>query len=887
MSTMVGPRPSSPTRDQIENSSDEKPVECDKSPTTILEAEAVSFNQAFPSSDAIYDDNNAQSNEEPDESVEEVSFDASLDNSKYSNTPSVDDRYFRLRRKQFERRKYLNILPTIQEVSEEEEQTGETKSENFAMLSEADDILLHIQTAPVNTVNELKGVQHKIDDASLRAQKGNEEKALTIYKDVLKVLEKEVSRITTQIDVLGVAQPKFESTKLCIILHEEWAENAFVVADIKSKMATIFERQEKYQQAQEFVQEARSTYQRQATFEERHNINGSSAGEKIMSMEIMMEQIEEAMESHSIRQSLHNTVERIREKIVATKDETSRGFLYEDIFDKLSTVLSLELMYLGDSHPQIAQTKGLLGKFYGEIKQHEKALLIMNEAVSISEMALGDLHPETGSKYQDAAKLYDRIGGEENITKAVDLYEKAITNFEKSEGMCFEKMCSSLNRVAILYIQRQSYDVAIEKLKRAIHISEENYRERSDDISTEPIELWLNLSECHTLTENPALASEASRNALRIQREKRSVFDLTPRKGTGSIPVLISNSKIAFTLKKLGESLAAESKFEESYSSFTEAVRILREDLATAQESVKFNPTIDLPGHEDEVAYLLYDLAKIKQTDTKYDEASELYKESLELRKESDKRRPVPLRSNNVDCALCLAGIGSIEMIQRKDSDAFKSFNQALFYAKQEGIPDSDPITLMLWEKSRLAAKNMNKVVQKPMSKDSAFDDIVISPLEDKAKELRKNGDFANSIKTTNTIIGMKRAQVEKIAVEEQRSSAKRQLARSLIFKGEVALLLGEKKDAMDCINEASDLLKENGATHGDESVLKIEKFRKTIGKKREQKIEYIQMFSGVSQIDHKVRKITKAQVKTRRMKTIGARIRKMKQRTQSTMGEF
>ena len=109
--------------------------------------------------------------------------------------------------------------------------------------------------------------------------------------------------------------------------------------------------------------------------------------------------------------------------------------------------------------------------------------------------------------------------------------------------MCFEKMCSSLNRVAILYIQRQSYDVAIEKLKRAIHISEENYRERSDDISTEPIELWLNLSECHTLTENPALASEASRNALRIQREKRSVFDLTPRKGTGNIPVLISNGQ--------------------------------------------------------------------------------------------------------------------------------------------------------------------------------------------------------------------------------------------------------------------------------------------------------------------------------------------------------
>jgi tetratricopeptide (TPR) repeat protein len=549
-------------------------------------------------------------------------------------------------------------------------------------------------------VNDLKEVQHRIDDASQRASRGNEEKALVIYKDVLVILEKELTRISEQIKVLSTKQPKFEKSKLYIMLHKEWAENALIVADIMSRMATIYERQEKYEAAQCCVEEARAIYQRHATFDEQHNKNGSSSREKEMFMELMMDQIEEATESHCLRQSLHETIERIREKIAATADETSRGFLYEDIFDKLSTVLSLELMYLGDNHPQIANSKGLFGKFYGEINQNEKALKAMNDAILICEKALGELHPQTGSKYQDAARLYDRIGGEENYSKAIDLYEKAISNFEKSEGNVSEKLCSSLNKVAILYIERKSYDIAIKKLKSAIHISEENYRERSDDVSTEPIQLWLNLGECHTLKGKSSLATEASRNALHIQRAKRKVYDLLPSKRSETIPGLISNSKITFTLKKLGQSLAVESKFEESYGYFMEALTILRGDLKTAQESGLFDPTVDVPGHEDNVASALYDIAKAKQSDAKYDEASEFYKESLELRKQSDKKRAVIERSNNINCAICLAGIGSIELVQNNDSDAFKSFNQAIYYARQEGIPDSDPVARMLWEKS-------------------------------------------------------------------------------------------------------------------------------------------------------------------------------------------
>jgi tetratricopeptide (TPR) repeat protein len=833
MSTMEASRSSSPEPDQIQKISYEK-SDCRWSPTTVFDVDDLYLTKDSASNVVSVDNDDALSLDFCDTNYKHLSEQYSE-----SFTSSKKERRSRLRKKQRERKKYLNILPTIQEVSEEEEKEGEVANLGFALLSEEDDISMHIQTLSPPTVtseNEVKEVHLLIEAASQRAAQGNEEKALAICKDGLGVLQQKVARISKQMEAWAMREPKFEKTALYIILHEEWAESALVVADIRMMMASIYERHEDYNEALCCSEGARVIYQRQAIFDERHHKKGSCTREKETSAESMMEQIEEARESQYIRKSLHQTVERIREKIVATKDVTSRGFLYEDIFDKLSTVLSLELMYLGESHPQISNTKGLLSMFYSEIKQNEKALRAMNDAVLICEMALGDKHPQTGTKYQDAAKLYERIGGEDNFSKAIDCYEKAITTLEKAEGNVSERLCFSLNRVAILYIERKCYDIAIKKLKSAIHISEENYRERSDDISTEPIQLWLNLGECQALKGKPALATAASRNALRIQRDKRKFYDAS-RTGPGSIPDLISNSKIASTMKRLGQSLATELKFKQAYGCFMEALSILQDDLNTAQELEMFNPTTDIPKLEDEVASALYDLAKVKQEDDKYAEATKLYKESLELRKESDKKRTVSERSNHINCARCLAGIGTIELIQNEDSEAFKSFNQAIYYAKQEGIPDSDPIALMLREKSCTAANNMNKG-QKPLvgieTENTEQDDVIISQLEEKAKTLRFSKDLENCSKTINIVISMKRALLEKVTGEEQITKAKRQLAASLTTKGEVVLFQNAKNEAIECINEASDLLEQCNLNQNDQNFQQIEKLHDKIRKMKQ-----------------------------------------------------
>jgi len=811
-------RPSSPDSAVALKISNER-LDYRNSPTTVIDIVDCSATNAFPVEDrSVHEDSAA------------LGFASAVNSLCISKKPSFnskEDRCVKLRRKRKERRKYdLCVLPTIQEVSSEEEEEGEGERLGFVMLSLEDDISSHIRTIslPSSGDNGFKEVQLLVDAASQRAAQGNEEKAIEIYKDCLHMLDQGVKRILKQMEASVTRKRKFEKTALYIILHEEWADIALVIAEIRTMMATLYERREEYDESICCCEEARAIYERQANFDERHHKKGSTAREKEESMENMMEKIDEARETRCIRQSLHQTIERIQTNLEATVDETSRGFLYEDIFDKLSTVLSLELMYLGETHHKIANTKGLLGSFYIEVKQNEKALRAMNEAVFICEIALGDSHPRTGTKYYEAAKLYERTGGEENILKAIDLYEKAIATFEKAEGNFLERMSSALNSVGALYTKQTSYDVATQRFNAAILICEKNNRETSGDFSMEPVQIWLNLAECHSLREKTVLATNASKNALRMQRHKRKAYDAS-LKDIGNMPYLISNTGITSTLKLLGMSLAAELKFDEAYDCFLEALSLVQADFDTAQELAKFDPKIDLPTHQDEVASVLYDLAKIKQEDNKFVEASKLYGESLQLRNDSDNQRTVDKRSNNVHCAMCLAGIGCIDLLKDKPAEAFKTFNQAIYYIKKERIPGSHTIAQMLWDKSRIAASDMEQG-------SNAGNLLMISRLEERAKGFRRSRDYKNCSKTMEIVIGMKRNHMEKVEGGKQGvQKARYQLAVSLITMGEIVLITNAKKRSTEYITEAYKLLKRSGAAPDNKHFRQIEKIRRSIRK--------------------------------------------------------
>lgn len=615
--------------------------------------------------------------------------------------------------KEREKRPTISILPTITEIASDEEQ-DEPDGDNaqFSTILADDDISCHLRplSAPPQNASDYDEVEKLSDAAANCASTGNEEKAISLYKDGLRILRHGVRKISKEMETVA-NRPKLEKTAFFIVLHEEWTEVALIIAKTRTMMAILYERQGDFDKAICCCEEARAVYQRQADFDERHHKKGSDAQEKAIAMDSMAIKIEEARESVPARKMLQETALRIHEKIEATSDRTSLDFLFEDIFDKLTTALTLEILHLGETHPKVADTQAFLSILFQQRGLIHRAVKLMNHSVAVCELALGTSHPRTGLRYRQAAKMFERIGENEARAMAIQYYEKAISTLRDAHGDYSDTICSVLNDVGVLYIQQQNYNLAVKKLSEAVDLcyinSIDGIEERR---STDLIQIWLNLAQCYTLRKEPDLVTNAARSALSIQQALRAEFDSTQKGDTGEpMPFLISNVSVASTLKRLGKSLANQKKFDLSYGVLLEALSILQTEYSTAQQAARSNPAIDLAMHQDEVAAVLYCLAEVKQSESRYAEAIRLYQESLQLRVASDRRRAATehKKSNQVHCAMCLAGVGSIQLAKCDPSEAFKTFNAAIHHVRKQGIPEHHPIPKMLWEKSLVAAKKM------------------------------------------------------------------------------------------------------------------------------------------------------------------------------------
>jgi tetratricopeptide (TPR) repeat protein len=617
-----------------------------------------------------------------------------------------------------EERRYfdVSILPTIKEVPSMEEECGEIKSallrDHSSNTQDDSSSLGRVTRSSASGGAQgdttLVVARQLINQASYYASQGKEDKAIEAYNKSLHSLKKGVRAVLSRMDV-AASKPKLEKIALYIALHEEWNEFAEIILEVRSALAALFEREQNFDQSIRNYEEARSIVHYQAVFDQKHHRKGSTAFQKELAMEKKIKSLEEAKESYTARLALHETIDRIREKIDATKDQTSLNFLYEDFHDQISIVLSLESVHLGDLHPQVADTKELLGILYFERGQVEKALQFIHKAIDIVENTLGFVHPRTGLKYRQAGKIYEKRGGSKSKCVAIEFYEKAVTTLKAAEWPFPEEICSLLCDLGALYIRQKNFGLAIKSLDEANKICSKSRKNGYDEAnSITSIQVWLNLAECYAQSAEKDLAVTAIRKALNIQKQLHKGFDDTYKGKKRQFPhALISPQGVATTLKRLGKVLASQRKYPQAYDQLLEAMSLLQSDYNVAEAAAANDPTVDLPQYQDEIASTLYTLAGVKRADEKFTEAMKLYQESLQLRRDSDKMRPIDQRRNHVHCAMCLAGIGSIDLWRQNSSEAYKIFSAAIHVVKKEQLPDSHPIVNMLWHQSHIASRKM------------------------------------------------------------------------------------------------------------------------------------------------------------------------------------
>ncbi len=124
---------------------------------------------------------------------------------------------------------------------------------------------------------------------------------------------------------------------------------------------------------------------------------------------------------------------------------------------------------LGPDHPDTATTLNNLGLLYRSIGDYTKTELLYQRALKINEKALGPDHPATALALNNLAWLYYSLG---NYAKAEPLYQRALKINEKALGPDHPATAYVLNNLAGLYDSLGDYAKAEPLYQRALKINE-------------------------------------------------------------------------------------------------------------------------------------------------------------------------------------------------------------------------------------------------------------------------------------------------------------------------------------------------------------------------------------------------------------------------------
>ena len=131
--------------------------------------------------------------------------------------------------------------------------------------------------------------------------------------------------------------------------------------------------------------------------------------------------------------------------------------------------LKLSETALGPNHPLTIASMARLAWLYSLLGSFDQALPLAQQALQRSEKALGPEHPRTAQSLRVLGSIYGQMGAHD---KALALSQRALQISEKVSGPEDPQTAYALNNLATLYTQMGSYDQALPLARRAAEIRE-------------------------------------------------------------------------------------------------------------------------------------------------------------------------------------------------------------------------------------------------------------------------------------------------------------------------------------------------------------------------------------------------------------------------------
>jgi tetratricopeptide (TPR) repeat protein len=288
----------------------------------------------------------------------------------------------------------------------------------------------------------------------------------------------------------------------------------------------------------------------------------------------------------------------------------------------------------------VSPALGVLARAYMELAEFERAETVLNDALLLSGVELGDAHPDTATLLQTYARLLQDIG---RTDEAEALRREALATLRKALPAEDPRVATSLNNLGNYLRIKGEYEEAVEKLEEALSIREKILGpdhpsvaitinnlalalknigdfERAEELYLRSIELrerslgsdhprimtvYLNLASLYASTDEPEKLEAAARRALEISRRTRGP----------------DHPYTAVAMSTLAEGLRQQGRLDEAERAARQAIEIKTRTYGPSHRSVAATVVV--------LANILGDRGEREQAEAEYRRGIEMYEKVL------------------------------------------------------------------------------------------------------------------------------------------------------------------------------------------------------------------------------------------------------------------
>jgi preprotein translocase subunit SecA/nephrocystin-3 len=132
--------------------------------------------------------------------------------------------------------------------------------------------------------------------------------------------------------------------------------------------------------------------------------------------------------------------------------------------------LNIRCKFLGDNHPDTANSYTNIGYTYGELGDYKKALEYQQKGLAICRTLLGDDHPDTATSYNNIGYTYGELG---DGKKDLEYQQMALGIRRALLGDDHPDTINSLFNLGVTYYQLGKFQIAMDVLQK-VHRIERN-----------------------------------------------------------------------------------------------------------------------------------------------------------------------------------------------------------------------------------------------------------------------------------------------------------------------------------------------------------------------------------------------------------------------------